>query len=75
MISNDSDLAEPIAMSVAEGVEVGVVNPHRRSSTSRHLSDVASFELPLRHQVLARCQLPDPVIGPRGRQIHRPEGW
>ena len=75
VISNDSDLAEPIALTVAEGIKVGVVNPHRRNRMSQHLKKVASFEIQLHHSVLANCHLPNPVIGPRGRQIHKPEGW
>jgi len=75
VISNDSDLAEPIRMAVEEGVVVGVVNPHRRNKMSRHLSTVASFELQLRHQILASCQMPNPVITPKGKQIHKPKAW
>ncbi len=75
VISNDSDLAEPIALAVAEGVPVGVVNPHRRNRMSGHLEKVASFEIQLHHPVLVDCHLPNPVVGPRGRQIHKPKGW
>ena len=75
VVSNDSDLAEPIAMAVAEGIVVGVVNPHRRNKMSRHLKEVASFEIQLRHQILAKCQMPNPVISNRGRQIYKPRGW
>ncbi len=41
MISNDSDLAEPIdvAMNVL-GIRVGVVNPHRPHKRSRKLQDL-----------------------------------
>ncbi len=75
VISNDSDLAEPIAMAVDEGIVVGVVNPHRRNRMSQHLKKVACFEIQLHHPVLADCQLPNPVIGPQGRQIHKPKEW
>jgi len=75
VISNDSDLAEPIRMAVDEGIVVGVVNPHHLSKKSRHLKDIASFELQLRHQILASCQMPNPVINPKGKQIHKPEAW
>jgi len=75
VISNDSDLAEPIKMVVEEGVVVGVVNPHRRHKMSRHLKNVASFDIQLRHQILAKCQMPSPVFGARGQQIHKPKTW
>ncbi len=75
VVSNDFDLAEPIAMAVAEGIVVGVVNPHRRNKMSRHLKEVASFEIQLRHRILADCQMPNPVIGNRGRQIYKPRDW
>jgi uncharacterized LabA/DUF88 family protein len=75
VISNDSDLAEPIAMAVREGITVGVVNPHRRNKMSRHLRQVASFEIQLRHQILGSCQMPNPAVNARGRQIHKPKAW
>lgn len=75
VISNDSDLAEPIRLAVAHGAIVGVVNPHRHNRMSRHLKDVASFTLQLRQSILPACQLPDPVISRRGTQIHKPAAW
>ncbi len=75
VISNDSDLAGAIGIAVAEGVTVGVVNPHRINETSRHLAKVANFKLQLRHQILGSCQLPNPVITSKGRQIHKPQTW
>ena len=75
VISNDSDLAEPIRLAVAHGAVVGVVNPHRQHKMSRHLKNVASFNLQLRQSTLPSCQLPNPVIGRRGKQIHKPKAW
>lgn len=75
VISNDSDFVEAIRIAMSEGVEVGVVNPHRQSKTSRQLKNVSSFQLQLRHSILESCQLPNPVIDAKGRQIHKPEVW
>jgi uncharacterized LabA/DUF88 family protein len=75
VISNDSDLAAPIAMAVAEGVTVGVVNPDQPRKKSRHLREVASFDLQLRHSILSDCQMGNPVFNHRGRQIHKPREW
>lgn len=75
VITNDSDLCEPIRLAVAEGVPVGIVNPHRRAPTNRMLSSVASFEIPLRPKTVAASQMPTPVIAPNGRQIHKPREW
>ena len=74
VVTNDSDLTEPIRMAVEEGVPVGVANPHR-GATSRRLLQVASFEVPFRHRVVADCQLPTPVVTGRGRQVHKPREW
>lgn len=75
VVSNDADLAEPIRLAATHGATVGVVNPHRRNQVSRHLRQVATFSLPLRHQVLAQCQLPPTVVDGRGREIHKPAAW
>ena len=74
VVTNDSDLTEPIRMAVEEGVPVGVANPHR-GATSRRLLQVASFEVPFRHRVVADCQLPTPVVTGTGRQVHKPREW
>jgi hypothetical protein len=75
VITNDSDLAEPIRLTVQEGVPVGIVNPHHASPTTRRLVDAASFEIPFRPSVLGNCQLPNPVTTAKGRQIHKPREW
>jgi len=75
VVTNDSDLAKPIAFAVQEGIEVGIVNPHYKNSTNHRLLDVATFEIPLREATLDQCQLPTPVIGRGGRQIHKPKEW
>jgi uncharacterized LabA/DUF88 family protein len=75
VITNDSDLREPIRLAVMEGVKVGIVNPHRHAPTNKMLTGVASFEIPLRPKTVAACQMPSPVVTSRGRQIHKPREW
>lgn len=74
VISNDSDLSEALKMARTFGVKVGVLNPHS-VPTSRHLRDVADFEIPFRVRSLARCQFPLVVIDGSGREIHKPREW
>jgi hypothetical protein len=73
VISNDSDLAEPIRVAEQElGVRVGVVNPHPARRRSRILQ--SSFFKQLRVSTLAGCQLP-PVLHDERGKIHRPASW
>jgi hypothetical protein len=73
VISNDSDLKEPIAMTQRElGLQVGVVNPHPASHRSRALQP--TFFKQLRVSVLPACQFPPTLRDARGT-IHRPVGW
>lgn len=74
VVTNDSDLAEPIRLAVDSGTPVGLVNPHR-GPTSKHLRQNVSFEIKFRPDVLAKCQMPDVVRTRRGRQVHRPAEW
>ncbi|MCY3506485.1 MAG: NYN domain-containing protein [Chloroflexi bacterium] len=73
VISNDSDLAEPVRVVQEErGVTVQIVNPHPPSKRSRRLVGTAARQL--RKRVIADCQLPDELHDERG-VIRRPEGW
>lgn len=73
VISNDSDLAEPIRVAEQElGIRVGVVNPHPAKRRSRALR--STFFKQLRPSTLAACQLP-PVIQDQQGKIHKPNGW
>lgn len=74
VISNDSDLAEPVRLVAGRGVPVGIVNPHR-GPTSRHLRKAATFEIPFHPNVVAKCQLPNTVRDSKGREVHRPREW
>jgi hypothetical protein len=75
VITNDSDLCEPIRLAVSEGIPIGIVNPHRNAPTNRKLACVASFEIPLRGRTISSCQMPNPVTAANGKQIHKPKEW
>ena len=75
VITNDSDLCEPIRLAVSEGVPIGIVNPHRKAPTNHKLAAVASFEIPLRFKTISSCQMPNPVTASNGKQIHKPREW
>jgi uncharacterized LabA/DUF88 family protein len=73
VVSNDSDLAEPVRIAAAEfGVRVGVVNPHPKQYRSRQLQ--GTFFKQLRRSVLAACQLPATLTDERG-EIRKPRAW
>ena len=73
VISNDSDLAEPVHMARDEcGIPVGVINPHDPQRRSRWLR--GTFFKQLRPSVIAQCQLP-PVLRDAEGEIRKPEGW
>ncbi len=73
VVSNDSDLVEPIRLVRDKfRLPVGVVNPHR--NTSHALRQVAAFYRPIREGVLRSSLLADPVIDHQG-EIRKPTGW
>ncbi len=73
VISNDSDLAEPVRVAREElGIAVQIVNPHPRSRRSRRLVGTSARQL--RKRVIADCQLPAVLYDRRG-EIRKPEGW
>lgn len=73
VLSNDSDLAEPVRI-VSEqlGKTVGVVNPHEHSS--RELSKHARFLKRIRKGVLKASQLPPELTDEHGT-FHKPSTW
>jgi uncharacterized LabA/DUF88 family protein len=79
VISNDTDLVEPIRIVVQEvGKRVGIVAPRRARQgeppvPSPSLAAVASFTLYLDNHHLV--QFPSPLTLPDGRQITKPAGW
>lgn len=73
VVSNDSDLVEPIRIVRAKfGLPVVVVNPQR--NTSHALRQAASFYRPLRHGVLKASQLPTQLSDATGT-ITKPAAW
>lgn len=73
IISNDSDLCEPIRVVRQKfGLIVGVVNPQQQ--TSHALRRVATYYRSLRRGVVASCQLPPKVTDNRGT-VTKPTGW
>ena len=72
VISNDSDLAEPIRIIRERFCTIGVVNPHR--IPNKKLTDAASWHVQLFRSKLAQAQLPDTLTDAKG-QITRPLDW
>jgi len=74
LVTNDSDLREPVRVVRRELHRcVGVVNPHRRPS-SKELTEHASFQKTIRTGVLAASQFPDELEDANGR-FTRPAEW
>ena len=75
VITNDSDLAEPIRVISQElSIPVGLINPHPRQASRALLRQGPAFVKSIRPSVLARSQFPAEIVV-RGRTIHRPQGW
>ncbi len=74
VITNDSDLQEPIRLVEEEmGLPVGVVNPHPTSKRSRAIK--GTFFRQLRTNVVRQCQFPDVVKDAESRPVHKPVDW
>ncbi len=74
IITNDTDLVEPIKIAVREaGKVVGLLAPVRFPSQS--LMNVASFYRHIRPQHLARSQFPSPLNLADGSVITKPVTW
>lgn len=74
VITNDSDLVEPINVVRKEtGKRVGLLVPVKYPTAS--LMQAASFYLRLRPGHLAQAQFPHTVICPDGHTVTRPSGW
>lgn len=73
LVTNDSDLAEPIRVVRSElGLQVGVLNPH--TNISRTLQGAASFYRYIKQSSLRVAQFPDTVDTPTG-PVTRPTSW
>lgn len=77
VISNDSDLKEPVRF-VREELDapVGILNPHKNRSWALSPKNLArgSFYKPIREKVLAVSQLPD-VLSDANGEFRRPPRW
>ncbi len=74
IVTNDSDLLEPIRIVRLElGLTVGVLNPHK-NPTSRVLAQQASFVRQIRRGVLAASQFPDVLTDTHG-EFRKPTSW
>ena len=73
VISADSDLVEPIRLTIDQlGVIVGVLHPYRMHSAE--LSQVATFYRPIRERVLKASQFPD-IMHDADGEITKPSTW
>jgi hypothetical protein len=74
VVSNDSDLQEPIRALIQElGVPVGLVNPHRHPCHDLLKLEPLFFKQ-VRPSALRACQLPAVLRDGQG-EIRRPDGW
>lgn len=73
VVSNDTDLIEPIRIARRElGKVVGMLNPHKRPS--RELMRQVNFVKNIRGTVLMNCQFPDIMQDAEG-EFRKPERW
>jgi hypothetical protein len=73
VISDDSDLVEPIKLTIEQiGLPVGVLHPSRTHSTQ--LSQVAKFYRPIRERALKVSLFPPTLIDANGT-ITKPATW
>lgn len=77
VVSNDSDLAEPIRIVTQDlGIRVGVLSPTSKwRRPSRELTRYATFVKRIRKGPLGGCHFPDPVVDSMGKPIHKPTSW
>lgn len=71
VLSNDSDLAEPMRLVREMGKTVGLLTPEGRP-LSKELKQHASFMRPVRTGAIRRCQMPSPIPG---TAIRKPREW
>jgi len=75
VISNDSDLVEPIRIVRSElGKRVGVFNPQKQRHPSVELMKNADFVKNIRSGVLRMCQFPASLSDSNGT-FHKPPEW
>lgn len=73
IITNDSDLAEPVRIVAQEiGLPIGILNPHQFHS--RELRQYATFIKRIRQGDLATSQFPRTLTDRKGT-LAKPTGW
>ena len=73
IITNDSDLAEPVRMvKQVLNLQIGILNPHSRNSKT--LQQYATFIKRIRQQHLISSQFQDKLKDGTG-EFHKPSGW
>jgi NYN domain len=73
LVSNDSDLLEPVRVVRQEmNFPLGILNPHQHHSVA--LKPLATFMKRIRQSDLAVCQFPAIMQDSKG-QFHKPLGW
>lgn len=73
LITNDSDLAEPVRIVSREiNLPIGILNPHQHHS--RELQQYATFVKRIRQGDLAASQFPNPMTDSKG-SFSKPIGW
>ncbi|MFM8503393.1 MAG: NYN domain-containing protein [Actinomycetota bacterium] len=74
VVSGDSDLFTPIAISREAGIEVTVAVPNKTQLSSR-LKNIATYFNHVSPELLAASQLPKPFETSRGSLIYAPKEW
>ncbi|NKS36393.1 NYN domain-containing protein [Rhodococcus hoagii] len=75
VITNDSDLKEPMRMVRAElHKKVGLINPHKRQSKAL-MGCKPTFVKQVRKSLILSSQFPETVTLSDGSQVTRPKGW
>jgi len=74
IITNDSDYCEPIRM-VKNDFNKRVLVYSPDVVVSKRLAALSDFARPLDPEVLAYCQLPNPIYLPNGKSITKPQAW
>jgi hypothetical protein len=73
LVTNDSDLAEPVRIVAQElNLPIGVLNPHQHHSAE--LKRLATFMKRIRQADLMASQFPDPMKDAKG-VFSKPAGW
>lgn len=76
VVSNDTDLVEPIRIVAQElGKSVYLLTPPGKFGAASPLVRVATHQRHIRPSHLRASQFPDPVWGPDGQPIAKPAGW